>query len=145
MEAILLALNSNKILWGIAFLITNVGSRHIIQDMIVQHSNLFSDNIIRILVVVCMFFVGSRDIYLTIFLTATFFIVFNGLLDKSKKFNLLPSYLKGGNSNLSHADYVKAKDYVFLYEAIKTKDKQNVVMDVYKSNKEKIKYVDISK
>jgi len=62
-------LNSNKIFFGISMLISNIGSKLIVDDIKTYQSYVQSSNLFKVIIIFFMFFVGTRDIVIALILT----------------------------------------------------------------------------
>lgn len=96
LDATVSLINNNKIVMGITMLIVNMGSRYVISDLSPAHERLLSHVVFKKVVVFCMFFVTTRDVILSVCLTAAFLFLFNVLLHENSKYCILPWSLKTG-------------------------------------------------
>ena len=87
-------LASNKIFVGFAILIMNIGSRFVIMDVGKAHEKLLNHELVKKLVVFCMFFVATRDIMTAAILTFAFIILLDGLLNENSRFSILPAMFR---------------------------------------------------
>jgi hypothetical protein len=87
-------LASNKIFVGFAILIMNIGSRFVIMDVGKAHEKLLNHELVKKLVVFCMFFVATRDIMTAAILTFAFIILLEGLLNENSRFSILPAMFR---------------------------------------------------
>ena len=62
-------LNSNKIFFGISMLISNIGSKLIVDDIKTYQNYVQSSNLFKVIIIFFMFFVGTRDIVIALILT----------------------------------------------------------------------------
>jgi len=93
------ALSSNKAFFSVAMLVTNIGSRFVIMDINKTHEKLLMHEVIRKIVIFCMFFVGTRDIMTSIILTFAFIVFIDGLLNEKSRFNIVPGFLRKGKDS----------------------------------------------
>lgn len=135
LEELLLALNTNKLFWGVTMVLMNMGSRFVIMDVSKNHEQLLMSDLVKKLILFCMFFVGTRDIITALMLTFAFSIIVQGLLDHSSRFCILPTNVldkikqqqtsttstmtaihqtHGGLPSM--AEYEKAKQTILVYE-----------------------------
>lgn len=116
----LLALNSNKLFWGVAMVLMNMGSRYVLSDLTKVHESILMNNVFKKFVLFCMFFIGSRDVLVALMLTFLFSTVLQGLLDEKSKYNLIPDamlkYVEGSRGKIQEAEYKRAKEIVQVYE-----------------------------
>ena len=113
-------LNGSKLLWGITLVIMNMGSRYVIGDLTKVHESVLMSDLFKKIVLFCMFFIGSRDILISLFLTFAFSIVFNGIFNEKSKYSLIPSslidYTNQRANSVSKSDYDKAQEIIKSYE-----------------------------
>jgi len=109
-------LNSNKIVMGITMLIVNMGSRYVLSDLSPAHERLLSHVVFKRVVVFCMFFVTTRDIVVSVCMTAAFLFLFNVLLHENSQYCILPWSLraetasKPGNATSSSSSRAMARE-----------------------------------
>lgn len=87
-------LNGNKVVVAITMLIVNLGSRYALSDLSPAHERLFSHVAFKRVVVFSMFFLATRDVVLSIIMTAAFLFVFNVLLHESSEYCILPASMR---------------------------------------------------
>lgn len=102
--------NTNKIIIGLAMICVNVGSKYIIQDLTDIHTKLMMNKVFKQFVLVCIFFMATRDILISIILTFLFSTIVYGLLDEKKQFNLL-------HSSLSPSNIIRSETYKNFYRS----------------------------
>lgn len=120
--ALVTSLNGNKVFWGIAMIMMNMGSRFVLGDLNKVHEKMLMMDLIKKLVLFCMFFVGSRDVIISLVLTFVFSIVVNGLLNSNSRFSMVPKNIVDQAAAISppvipEPDYMRAKEVVLKYEA----------------------------
>lgn len=118
----LVQLNNNKVFWGLTLILMNLGSRYVIADLNKLYENVLMMDLIKKLVLFCMFFVGCRDVLTSLALTFAFSIVFQALLNAHSKYNLLPKsalnfVLSSMQKPVSEDEYKNAKQIVERYES----------------------------
>ena len=129
MDAVLMFINQNKIMWGLSMLLLQFGARYVLGDLGKAHEVLLSHGITKKLVVMAMFFVATRDIVVSFVLTIAYIVIIDGILHEDRQFSLIPSVIRQkivqniGN-NIPHDDYKKAKEIVKLYESQHNKEQQ---------------------
>lgn len=85
--------NNNKYIIGISMLLVNFGSRYIIQDLSLMQNKVLSHQVTKIIIMVAIFFVPTRDIIKSVILTFIVYILLYYLFDENKDFNLWHSSL----------------------------------------------------
>jgi hypothetical protein len=79
------ALNDNKFFLGIMLLVLNLGSRHLVDEFSSNPEEYTRNLILRRFAVFAVCFVGTRDIIVSILLTAAFIIISTGVSMKSRE------------------------------------------------------------
>ena len=91
---ILTSIAANKLFVGLNIFIMNIGSRFVIMEVGKTHEKLLSNDLVKKVVLFCMFFVATRDIMTSVILTFAFIVLMQGLLNENSKFNILPKYFR---------------------------------------------------
>ena len=95
LDRILNGLGSNKIVIGLLMLFMNLCSRHIIKDISTSfHTRLFSSKFARRFSIFTILFIATRDIKISLLLTAAFVIIFLNLLNENSDYCVLPQSFK---------------------------------------------------
>lgn len=84
------AMNGNKVVWAVASVVFNMGSRALMADIVPSHDRVLQHALVKRLVVFSMFFVVTRDALLCVALTAAFEAVFYGLMHEGSRFCVVP-------------------------------------------------------
>lgn len=129
--------NGNKYLAGITLLMLNIGSKYLIVDISRSTENLLKLKIIRRFTIFSIFFIGTRNIIISLILTAVFIVFSNGLFNENSKFCILPEQLK--HEYISNEEYQKALkiiDRYNNYSILNNKIKR-------KNDDKKIKYIQL--
>ncbi len=79
------ALNDNKFFLGIMLLVLNLGSRHLVDEFSANPEEYSRNLILRRFAVFAVCFVGTRDIVVSILLTAAFIILSTGVSMKNRE------------------------------------------------------------
>lgn len=82
-------IGSNKMFVGLTMILMNLGSRFILGDLTPSQQALLQSEVVKKVVVFCMFFVPTRDVVISCMLTFAFFFVTQNLLDEKKSWNIL--------------------------------------------------------
>jgi hypothetical protein len=90
----LLSLNTNKFFAGIVMLILNLGSKFISVKFSENQEEYLRNNVGRQLLIFAIVFVATKDIYISIALTACFFILTDHLFNENSRFYILPKNFK---------------------------------------------------
>lgn len=120
------SINTSKIFWGVSMLMLNFGARYVVADLGKTHELILSHEITKKLIVLCLFFVATRDILMSFILTVAYIVVIDGILHEKRRFCLVPKSIIGNaysKQNISTDDYIKAKSIIDKYEASQNNDK----------------------
>jgi len=117
------SLNNSKLLAGLAMLILNVFSKYIELNLSKTQEEYIRNSIGREILIFTIGFVGTRDIILSILLTAAFIILSNTVFHEKSKFCLMSKKYKNldkvldlnNDNQISDKEIKKARD--ILYKA----------------------------
>jgi hypothetical protein len=101
---ILFHINNNKFLTGLAMIAMNFGSRYVIGDISKFQDEFLKSNVAKKFVLLCIFFVATRDIMVAVMLTFAFYFVIHGLFNENKQYNVLTSFIKPFKETLNMYD-----------------------------------------
>ena len=87
-------LNSSKFFAGIVMLMLNIGSRYIVVEFSDNQKELFKYSVFRQLLIFSIAWLGSRDIYISLILTAVFVILSNYLFNENSSLCIIPNKIK---------------------------------------------------
>ena len=90
----IMTLNNSKYFAGIVMIMLNLGSRYITIEFSETQKAFFQNNLIKQLLIFSIAWMGTRDIYTALILTAVFTILSDHLLNEDSKFCILPSHMK---------------------------------------------------
>jgi len=116
-------LNQSKIFAGILIIILNIGSRIIPITLNKSTENLLKKVVPRDLIVFAIAWMGTRDIFTAIFLTACFIIFFDHLLNFDSKMCCLSSKYKPIDIDLD----ITNDELTKAIELIERSKKKNVI------------------
>lgn len=108
--------NSSKISIGIAMIMFNLGSKYIIMDISKNQEQFFKNIIIRRLTLFCIFFVATRDIFVSLILTAIFVVLAFGLFNQDSKYYILSNSFY--DNTYTKDEYEMSKTIISEYEKI---------------------------
>jgi len=86
------SLNQNKFFIGILMLILNVFSKYVELKLTKTQEAYFKNNFIRQIFIFAVLWSGTRDIYVSILMTAAFVILTDHLFNEESKFCIIPQY-----------------------------------------------------
>lgn len=87
-------LNNSKLFAGIVMILLNIGSKHITINFSKNQEGYIKNALGRQLLIFAMSWLGSRDIYISIMLTAAFTILADHILNENSKHCILPKKWK---------------------------------------------------
>ena len=86
------SLNENKFFVGILMLILNVFSKYVELKLTKTQEAYFKNNFIRQIFIFAVLWSGTRDVYVSILMTAAFVILADHLFNEESKFCIIPQY-----------------------------------------------------
>lgn len=78
-------LNTSKLFLGVALLLLNIGSRHLVDEYSTDPSEYDRNLLLRRLAIFAVCFVGTRDVIISLLLTAAFVILAQGVSRQSRE------------------------------------------------------------
>jgi hypothetical protein len=113
-------INGNKLFLGLMMIFMNIGSRYI-EIRLTKGQEMMFKNIAREVLIFTIAFMGSRDIFIALVITAVFIILSNFVFNEHSKFCLLPEkYKKLANIMDSNRDgKVSQKELEKAYDILK--------------------------
>lgn len=111
------SLNHSKYFAGISMLLLNLGSKYIAMELSETHEQILSNKIIRRFIIFTVFFISTRDIWVSFTLTAIFIVLVTGLFNENSRYCLISKPEKKNNKyDITKEDYNNAKKIMKLYE-----------------------------
>ena len=92
-------LNDSKFLIGISMLLINVGSKYVEMGLSSSQEEALRNGLGREILIFAMMFTGTRDIVVSILMTAAFVILSDYLFNEKSKYCIIPEQLR----RLAHA------------------------------------------
>lgn len=141
MDSVIMMLNQNRVVWGVSMLLLNIGSRYVIADLGKSHEYILSNQVVKKLVVMSMFFVATRDVLTSFLLTVAYVLIVDGILHEKRPYCLLPKKIIHNVTavkNVSPEEYERAKKIVQLVEKPGATDIDSQIVD---KKKEYINYL----
>jgi hypothetical protein len=83
-------LNESKYFTGLIMIMLNIGSKYITVKLSKSQEAYVKNNIARELLIFSVCWMGTRDIYISIILTASFFVLTQHLFNEESRFCILP-------------------------------------------------------
>ena len=119
---------SNKLFLGLMMIFMNIGSRYI-EIKLTKGQEMVVKNIAREVLIFTIAFMGSRDIFIALIITAVFIILSNFVFNENSKFNILPEKYKKINSIIDTNDdgIVSQEEIDKAYDILKkAREKDNL-------------------
>tara|TARA_B100001250_G_C19766296_1_gene774921 strand:+ start:252 stop:809 length:558 start_codon:yes stop_codon:yes gene_type:complete len=137
------SLNSNKFFAGLIMIILNIGSKFITIKFSKTQEAYLRNTLGRQILIFAIAFMGTKDIYLSLVITAVFVILANYLLNEESKFCIMPKKMKeiknaldtNGDGEISEDEIQDALDILNKAKEQKTEKKQALVNETFKSKK----------
>ena len=82
-------LNNSKFFVGILMILMNLGSKYISLELSESQDEFFSNIIIRRIMIFIVVFIATKDIIVSIIITACFVILVSGLFNQNSKYCLI--------------------------------------------------------
>jgi hypothetical protein len=92
--SVLSILNDNKFFAGIIMLIMNIGSKYVSIELSKTQENYIKYSLGRQILVFAILWVGTRDVFTSLVLTAIFILLADYLFNENSKFCLIPNKYK---------------------------------------------------
>jgi hypothetical protein len=87
-------LNGSKLFAGLMMIFLNIGSRFITIDLSETQKEYLTNSILRQVLIFAVAFVGTRDLIISLVLTAVFTVLVDGLLNEKSPIGLLPKSIR---------------------------------------------------
>ena len=84
------SLNNSKVFTGVMMIIMNIGSKYITVKLSPSQEAYFRNNVARELIIFVVCWMGTRDLIISIFLTASFYVLSQHLFNEESKYCVLP-------------------------------------------------------
>ena len=91
-------LNSSKLFAGLMMIFLNIGSKFVTIELSSNQKQFLANSILRQVLVFAVAFVGTRDLLVSLILTAVFTILVDGLLHESSPISVLPKTFLSSSS-----------------------------------------------
>ena len=136
-------INDSKLLAGIVMLLLNVGSKYIELGLSKTQEQALRNALGRELLIFAVVFMGTRDIILSIIMTASFLVLSNHLFNENSRYCLIPyqfskiqQSMDTNNDNfVSEEEEKKALDVLEKAKEQKKKHQQEQFLSYMENNK----------
>jgi hypothetical protein len=132
-------LNDNKYFAGIIMLVMNIGSKYITIELSKTQEAYFRYTLGRQIIIFSILWVGTRDITISLVLTAVFILLVDYLFNENSKFCIIPEKYKELQKEVG-GDFVTQKQVNDAIDTLKKARKQKTDTDkdepeiLYKEN-----------
>ena len=116
-------LNSSRYFAGIIMLLLNLGSKYISMELSQTHESFLGSKIVRRLLIFTIAFTATRDVMISIVLTASFIILVSGLFHDDSQFCFIPKRFRAysdGTKKVTDEELKFAKSIIDTYEKQQT-------------------------
>ena len=128
-------LNDNKFFAGIIMLTMNIGSKYVSIELSKTQENYIKYSLGRQILVFAILWVGTRDIFTALVLTAIFTLLADYLFNENSKFCVIPEkYKELDDKVITSKDVNDAINTLKLAQKIKNKDDPQINNILYKEN-----------
>lgn len=117
-------LNNSKYMAGIAMIMLNIGSKYIIMELSETQEQIMANKIFRRFIIFTVCFIATRDVIVSLILTAIFVVLVSNLFNENSKFCIIKK--NKTFKQISKDDYMKAVKIKELYELQNKKKKLNI-------------------
>ena len=124
--------NNSKIFAGIIMICLNIGSKFITVKLSKSQEDYLKNHVAREFVIFAACWMGTRDILLSLLLTAVFFVITEFIFHEDSSYCIMPEYLKSIQSQIDvNGDGIISQEEIDNAMKILTKVKES------KQNKQK--------
>ena len=106
-------LNSSKYFAGLMILFLNLSSRYLALELSETQEQILSNKLIRRFIIFTVVFVSTRDVWVSMIVTAVFVILVSGLFNENSKYCIMT---KPVIKQVTPDDVAEAKKVLKLYE-----------------------------
>ena len=94
-------INNNKYFYGLMMIMLNIGSKYLTLDLSAPFLKaILSSTVIRRILIFSIVFVATRDLKISLILTASFVIIALNLFNEKSKYCILPKSYRNLDTNL---------------------------------------------
>ena len=106
-------LNSSKYFAGLMILFLNLSSRYLALELSETQEQILSNKLIRRFIIFTVVFVSTRDVWVSMIVTAVFVILVSGLFNENSKYCIMT---KPVIKQVTQDDVAEARKVLKLYE-----------------------------
>lgn len=135
-------INSSAYFSGIMMLLLNIGSKYITIDLSKNQEQLFKNNIMRQILIFSIIWIGTKDIIVSLVLTAVFVILADYLFNEKSSFCIIPDYMKriekamdiNNDNNVSDSEIRQAIQVLEKAKQDKNRINQRKLIEMFSNN-----------
>ena len=102
-------LNQSKYFAGVIMILMNMGSRFISLELSERHESILGHPMVRRLMLFTVFFTATRDVWISLGLTACFVILVTGIFHDESRFCMIPERYRKGKKVVTKSDIEKVR------------------------------------
>ena len=114
-------LNSSKFFIGIMMIVLNIGSKYIEIDLGKNHKQLLNNKIMRRILIFTIVFIATKDILISLIVTAVFVILVLNLFNQDSPLCILPKSYTDLDTN--NDNKISDEEIIQAYERLKKEGK----------------------
>ena len=115
MNSFMTSLNNSKYFAGIMMILLNLGSKYLVMELSESQEQLLNNSIIRRVIIFTIVFIATRDVWVSLILTAIFIVLVSNLFNENSNYCILKKN-KRIFKKITQNDYEKAKSIIKLYD-----------------------------
>ena len=115
MNSFMTSLNNSKYFAGIMMILLNLGSKYLVMELSESQEQLLNNSIIRRVIIFTIVFIATRDVWVSLILTAIFVVLVSNLFNENSSYCILKKN-KRIFKKITQNDYEKAKSIIKLYD-----------------------------
>ena len=98
-------INHSKYFAGITMLLLNLGSRFLVAEISDNQQQLLNNKIVRRFIIFTVFFVATKDIWVSLILTSVFIILVTGLFNENSKYCIVTKSVYNNITDEEYSEY----------------------------------------
>jgi hypothetical protein len=87
-------INGSKLFAGLMMIFLNIGSKFITIDLSETQKEYLTNSILRQVLIFAIAFIGTRDLIISLVLTAVFVVLVDGILNENSPIGILPKSIR---------------------------------------------------
>ena len=111
------SINTNKYFYGILMILLNIGSRYIEIKFSKSQKQILGSKMLRRILIFTVCFISTRDIIVSLILTASFIIIVLNLFNDESEYCILPKSFR--NLDLNKDGEISPDEIKIAYETLK--------------------------